>query len=58
MPSRDPNTTSQEQAVAVAVAVAVVVGGGFFVKFILLIVTTVGGYLGWVAYRTQKRNSR
>jgi len=32
--------------------------GWFFVKFILFIVVAVGGYFGWVAYRTQKRNQR
>ncbi|KAF8423666.1 legume-like lectin family-domain-containing protein [Tirmania nivea] len=32
--------------------------GWFFVKLVLFIVVCVGGYLGWVAYRVNKRSSR
>ncbi|KAI5779721.1 legume-like lectin family-domain-containing protein [Geopyxis carbonaria] len=32
--------------------------GWFFLKFIIFGVVCVGGYVGWVAFRTQRRNSR
>ncbi|KAA8907344.1 legume-like lectin family-domain-containing protein [Sphaerosporella brunnea] len=32
--------------------------GWFLLKFIVFAIVCAGGYIGWVAYRTQKRNSR
>jgi len=32
--------------------------GWFFLKCILFIVVAIGGYVGWIAYRAQKRSSR
>ena len=32
--------------------------GWFFMKFIIFVVVCGGGYVGWIAYRTQKRSSR
>jgi mannose-binding lectin 2 len=32
--------------------------GWFFLKSLMFVVVCAGGYVGWVAYRTQKRSSR